>query len=530
MELGLTVDLIAIGLLAAALGLLVATFLQAKDGSATKAKPILKSEGPIFIFDGEQLIDGNSAARALLARSVTRGGDWQRLIAFLSQNFDNISEKLGNLAQLGAISETAEIGNGRVILMQAEMTSGLIRIALLDPDVAEGPGVALAISHQALEQEVKELRQAIANAPLVMWRESDSGDVVWANNAYMALAANSASRGRDLAWPLPRLFDHNSPKTTAAKSRFSLMQWSAGTQMAKWFDVTIQPEATGSLCFALPVDAVVAAETNLRDFMDTLAKTFAQLPIGLAVFDKDRVLQMFNPALVELTALAPDFLARKPSLLALLDAMRDRNLLPEPKDYKTWRRQIVEMERAAASGLFQENWALPDGQTFRVTGRPHPNGGLALMIEDISTETQRSRRYRSDLEINQSVIDHLADAIVVFNQSGQLMWCNAAYADLWGHDPAAGLGEESIRSVTEQWKTLAAPTAFWVEIDEFIHTIGIRESWEKELRLLDGRALKCAVSPIVAGATMIVFNLASSAKPGKTAQSPKTVSKAAAAR
>ena len=526
MDIGFSLDLFAIGLLAAAVGLLAATLLQAKNGAP---KTLLKSEGPVFIFDGEQLLDGNSAARALLARSVTRGGDWQRLIAFLSQNFENISEKLANLGQLGAISEMAEIGNGRIMLMQAEMTSGLMRITLLDPDIADGPGVAVAIAHHALEKEVKELRQAISHAPLLIWRESLSGEVTWANNAYMMLLANSAARGRDLTWPLPRLFDRTAVATRGVKNRCCVVQDLAGNQSASWFDITVESEPTGILCFATPVDSVVSAETNLRDFMDTLAKTFAQLPIGLAIFDKDRVLQMFNPAMVELTSLAPDFLARKPSLLALLDAMRDRNLLPEPKDYKSWRRQIVEMERAAASGLFQENWALPDGQTFRVTGRPHPNGGLALMIEDISTETQRSRRYRSDLEINQSVIDHLDEAIVVFNQSGQLMWCNAAYSDLWGHDPAAGLGEETIRSITAQWKSLSAPTALWVEIDEFIHTIGIRQRWEKELRLLDGRALRCAVSPIAAGATMIAFAVASAARSGKAAPNTKAVGKAAAA-
>jgi PAS domain-containing protein len=214
---------------------------------------------------------------------------------------------------------------------------------------------------------------------------------------------------------------------------------------------------------------------------------------------------MFNPALVELTTLQPDFLTRRPTMLSVLDAMRDRNLLPEPKDYHSWRRQIIEMERAAATGLFQENWALPDGQTFRVTGRPHPNGGLALMIEDISGEMQRSRRYRSDLEISQSVIDRLEDAIVVFDQGGHLLWCNTAYSTLWNHDPAASLGDSTIRSVTAQWKTLTAPTQLWIEIDEFIHTIGNREAWSKDLRLLDGRLLTCAVAPLAAGSTMVAF-------------------------
>jgi PAS domain-containing protein len=269
----------------------------------------------------------------------------------------------------------------------------------------------------------------------------------------------------------------------------------------------VQTEPSGSelLCFATPADRAVAAETALQEFMQTLSKTFAQLPIGLAIFDKDRTLQMFNPALLDLTNLPADFLSMRPSLLSVLDAMRERNLLPEPKDYHGWRRQILEMEKAASSGLFQENWALADGQTFRVTGRPHPNGALALMIEDISTEMQRTRRYRSDLELGHSVIDQMAEAIVVISQSGQLMWSNVAYNQMWCNDPNATLGEASIHSLGAHWKSLSAPSKIWIEIDEFVHTIGDRHAWTGELRLSDGRLIRCRIAPVAAGATMIAF-------------------------
>jgi PAS domain-containing protein len=502
MGFGSTVDLIGVGMLLAALGLMLATLFNT-EGTHPKTESLaLRSEGPIFLFDGDVLVDCNASARAVLSRSITRGGDWQRLLAFLAKHFDNIDEKLSQLPKLGALAEIAETNSGKAMLLQAELSGGLTKIALIDPDLAEGPCVALAMSHRAMETEVQELRHAAASSPVLMWRESPRGEVTWANNAYVLLASAAQTTPRELSWPLPRLFDRAATLQSAQGQRQSV---AIGAGKIAWFDLVTQGEQAGMLCFATPADAAVNAENTLRDFMQTLSKTFAQLPIGLAIFDKERKLQMFNPALVELTTLPPDFLTRRPSMLAVLDAMRDRNLLPEPKDYHSWRRQIIEMERAAASGLFQENWALPDGQTFRVTGRPHPNGGIALMIEDISGEMQRSRRYRSDLEISQSVIDQLEEAIVVFDQSGHLLWCNTAYSTLWDHDPAASLGDSTIRSVTVQWKTLTAPTQLWIEIDEFIHTIGNREAWSKNLRLLDGRLLTCAVAPLAAGSTMVAF-------------------------
>jgi len=499
--------LVAVALLAGLAGVMLARLpIRPKQPNADHSH-LPASEGPIFLFDGENLVDCNPAGRALLARSTLRGGEWQRLVAFLSTYFKDIDARLAALAQSGVWAETAAAGNGKLMLLQAELAGGLTKIALLDPDVAEGPGIALAIAHRAIQDENDDLRRVISTAPILMWRESETGQVSWANDAYVLLAAQLQPNGGDVTWPFPRLFDQRAVQQSAERQRQSVTLTNGKTL---WFDLVTQPtnaegEGDQRLCYALPIDAAVAAEGTLRDFMQTLSKTFAQLPIGLAIFDKDRVLQMFNPALVELTQLPADFLARKPRMLAVLDAMRDKNLLPEPKDYHSWRQQIVEMERAAASGLFQENWPLPDGQTFRVTGRPHPNGGLALMIEDISGEMQRSRRYRSDLEISQSVLDQMAEAVVVFSQSGQLLWCNAAYSDLWSHDPAATLGEETIRSACDHWRGRSAPTHLWRELDEFIHTVGLRQSWSKDIRLTDGRAMTCAVTPIAAGATMIAF-------------------------
>ena len=239
--------------------------------------------------------------------------------------------------------------------------------------------------------------------------------------------------------------------------------------------------------------------------MQTLTKTFAHLPIGLAIFDQSRQLQLFNPALLDLTGLPVDFLSMRPSLLSVLDAMRDRAMIPEPKDYRNWRRQMIDMERAAASGLYEETWSLPGGQTYRVIGRPHPNGAIALMIEDISTEMLRTRRYRADLELGQSVIDQIDEAIAVFSESGSLVMSNAAYAGIWGHDPAAALGDSTLRTLCNHWRTLSAPTAIWTEIEDFGANPGNRLAWSAEVRLLDGRLLDCRFAPLAGGATLASF-------------------------
>ena len=253
------------------------------------------------------------------------------------------------------------------------------------------------------------------------------------------------------------------------------------------------------------------AQNSLREFMQTLTKTFAQLQVGLAIFDAERKLQVFNPALLDLTGLPIDFLSSRPSIMAVLDGMRDRNMIPEPKDYRSWRRQIMELERATASGLFEETWNLPGGQTYRVVGRPHPNGALALILEDISPEMSRTRRYKADIELSQAVLDGLSEAIAVFSPAGQLVMTNAAYAALWGHDPCETLGTVVVSGLCGYWGEHSNASPLWVTLESYVSNPGDRLPWRSAFVLADGRPV--AVSPLQGGATMVSFSLPLQARP-----------------
>jgi PAS domain-containing protein len=335
----------------------------------------------------------------------------------------------------------------------------------------------------ARTQDDSQRRAALAaeQVPIPLWQIDSGGKVVWCNAAYKALV--TAGKGKALAF---------------VEGRNSL-ETKDGTE---WFDVGIRAD----IGHALPVNDLVRAESNLRDMVQAMAKTFAQLTTGLAVFDHTRHLQSFNPALADLTGLSPEFLSRRPSLIAMLDGMRDRNMIPEPRDWKGWRHQLADMERAAASGQFEDTWALPGGQTYRITGRRHPNGGLALMIDDISTEIIRSRRYRADLELSQRVVDTLEEGIAVFASTGQLVMSNTAYAALWGHDPGEQLAPMGFAQMAARWRALSAPSTLWAEAEEFSARLDDRAPWRAEARLLDGRLIACRFAPLSDGATLVGFS------------------------
>lgn len=312
---------------------------------------------------------------------------------------------------------------------------------------------------------------------LPAWIVDDSGHLFWANRAFRSLWGHTEEPPRP--------------------GRVSVVR----DGQACHFEVI----SSGRLMLAIPADPLMRAESDLREMIQTMAKTFAQLPTGLAVFDRQRKLQSFNPALCDLTQLSPEFLSRRPSLVAMLDRMRDANMIPEPKNWKDWRKEVASMELAAARGLFEETWTLPGGQTYRVIGRPHPDGGLALMIDDISSEVIRSRRYRAELEVCQSVVDTIDDGIAVFASTGKLILANTAYASLWRYQPNETLMMTSIRQMATHWRACSAPSTQWSEIEDYITTLGDRLPWNSEVRLLDGRNMDCRLCPLADGATLVRF-------------------------
>lgn len=505
----LVLAVISAALFASTIGIVTLWLFPSQELSTQPSIFAVPDDQVVFLFDGDALIDSTPSARALLAASPMKGAAWERLMAFLGVRFENLEVHLLRLVNDGVI-ELPSIVNIRPLILKMESIAGLTRLTLIDA-LNENHVSGDPIAHRAMLEELSMLRDTVTSAPMLLWRENTKGDVVWANGNYLLLAYDYFNESKELRWPLPRLFNRMAVKSGSGQ-RQSL---TVSGKPTIWFDVSSRTELDGELMFAIPADAAVHAETALRDFMQTLTKTFAQLPIGLAIFDRQRKLQLFNPALMDLTQLQADFLSMRPSLVAVLDAMRDHKMLPEPKNYRDWRRQIVDIEKAAAMGLYEEIWSLPDGQTYRVSGRPHPNGALALLMEDISGETLRTRRYRADLELGQSVIDHMDESIAVFSQTGRLVMSNESYAKLWGHDPADSLEDTTVRALSTHWRAQSAPTGIWAEAEEYVATVGDREGWRGEARLIDGRLISCRFSPLTGGFTLALFGLMPASEAGQ---------------
>lgn len=504
-----------LGIAIAVTGLAVLALVAAHGRTRARGGSVFDEAGggTVFLFDDEALVDATPDARRLLSVIPARGGARHRLLAYLAPRFPGVEARLAGLQAEGGFTLT-DAGPEPSSRLQAEWRGGLARITLQAAEDHQAMPVLDPMTHRAMGDELALLRNVVSHVPMLIWRENAEAEIVWANASYIALAAERLEPEEELGWPLPRLM----PAPANPDQRMQLA--GSGADDGKgWYQMNAVAEDSGRTVFALPADALVRAEQSLRSFRQTLTKTFAHLPIGLAIFDRDRQLALFNPALLDLTGLPVDFLSSRPSLFAFLDRMRDRNMIPEPKDYRSWRRQMAELEKAAVSGRYEETWILPSGQTYRVMGRPHPDGALALVFEDISTEMSRTRRYRADLELGQSVIDAMDEAVTVFSALGALVMANAAYSRLWQHEPDATLDEIGIDAMVARWRAGTAPSEIWTRAGEFVATLGDRQAWTEEARLNDGRRLRCRFTPLSGGTTMISFRIAGTEAEGETFRS-----------
>lgn len=457
------------------------------------------SEDTTWIFDDADLVDATAGARRLIGNPV---GSylWSDLYQYLSAGYPTFPKTQREVETKGRIvAPTPDQKNPNEVV--CEWIDGITRVSLQARQQNLPRSLDAAQVLSAASQELETLRFAVNNAHYPVWRVNSKGELVWFNKAYETLCDTvlGCKPGPDCALFSPA---YEIPIPTK-KARRSLIVPETGKKL--WFDLSVVQCDGGTLIYAVDINAVVDAEVAQRNFVQTLAKTFAQLSIGLAIFDRNRQLVLFNPALIDLTALPADFLSARPTLMSFFDRLRDQRMMPEPKNYGSWREQLAELVEAAADGRYQETWSLPTGSVYSVSGRPHPDGAVAFLFEDITAEITLTRRFRSDLELGQAVFDRLEDAIAVFSMNGNLIFSNTAYQTLWNVDPEKSFAQTAILDAVRVWQDQCMATPIWGDIRDFVATQDHRAEWWAKITQRTGEPLICSVHPIQSGATMINF-------------------------
>lgn len=456
-------------------------------------------EGAVFLFHDNDLVDATTQAWALINNSPRNLTDMDAMLLALEVEFPTLREQLSDVS---AAHCQIRSESDRSVFVAIQRVNQQLRVSLMGDETPAYQAATNRLSDAARDKQAALMQSIAANSPQLIWQEDSKGHLLWANDTY----ANLLKRHRQMSLFEPSKYAGDTPDRRVSVKL-------AGDRRERWFDISTVQHADGYLHFANDATDVVRADTARTEFVKTLGKTFAELSIGIAIFDNNRQLTMFNPALLDMTNLPVDFLSASPTIDTVLDRLREMRMMPEPKNYVTWREQFTAVETAAKEGTYSKNWSLPDGQTYRVTGRPYPDGAFALLFEDISAEVSLTRRFRLDIETGQAVLDTLPDAIAVFSSAGTLVMSNQAYADLWASNTDHILEHRVLQSEMRIWKNQSIPSPIWNNLCDFIQQLGTRQPWDDDVWLDDGRQLHCQANPISGGMTMLRFSVARPKRP-----------------
>ncbi len=449
------------------------------------------SQGPLcqLVLDGDLVKEVHGPMAAYLAGNA----DLDDVCLLFDPEEEHLRQSIGRLIKTGTrFDEVAKAADGDLVHVTGQPDGILARVTVYASSPISEALYDIQSQLEVLMQERDRLRRRLTSVPMAMM-ELDSNDrEVWANKQFRALS-NQVRAPQELVelmkTPYPEPVEVELP---------------GGDTL--WLKFVHRRSDDTKLVTAYPADDQMRAERNLNRFMASLTDTFAHLKVGLAVFDNERRLSLFNPALSAMFNMDAERLIARPSLREFLEALRQKRMVPETPDFTTWRDRITDLDETGDDVTFCEDWSLPSGQVLQVTGRPHPEGALAFLFEDITSSITLERRYRAEIEMGQGTLDSLPDAVAVVDTSGAMILANSAFEQMWQIETMAGLEAPTLNELLKVFEAVTEDNKVWKRLQRFVQSANDREeTWTEAIHLKDGGLRYGRFSILASGSAMLLF-------------------------
>ena len=313
-------------LLILALAGAAAAVLQWRRAVSRGAAAAELNDGAVLIVEDGTVVEASAQAEALLgpvvgpvvgpAAGPVVGQPARELLgAFIGPEPGPALAALAALEQSGdAIHLLTTDAAGRPFELTGQPRGGQLRLvlreaALLDAEMnrsrAEVAAREEAVSRRELE--TRTLTGLLAGAPLAAWNRAPDGRIIWsAGRIPTRLGTVTAAEAAAMA--VARAQRHDGRSGAAATGagagqpeRFRLEIAGSGNGRTIALDAIEAAGPDGArLGIAVDASGALGAERTLARFVRTMTETFAHLNVGLAIFDRNQTLALFNPALVDM--------------------------------------------------------------------------------------------------------------------------------------------------------------------------------------------------------------------------------------
>ncbi len=401
------------------------------------------------------------------------------------------------LSLFDASAIEAEIGEAVPVSGTCPASGPQAEAPATDPDLVRGepahprPGSGVA---GLLEQ-----------GALILWRSDADGRVLWSGGS-LRLPEGTVRAQEVIELLATRRLTLGETGRPTARSEGCRLEVVRGASVLPLTVVEVDTPDGERMGYAVDASAMASAERTLTRFVQTMTETFAHLTVGLAIFDKNRSLALFNPALLKTWQQDPAWLARRPGLREILDRLRSARRLPEVKDYHAFRDRLLGLFDDTERAEYEELWNLTDGTTLRVLARPHPHGSLAFIFDDVTERMQLERANRHMDDLINSTLEHLDEGLAVFAPDGTLQFVNAAFHEIWNTDSELVSLAMHASDLCALCSRLTVETEVWDRMVTYATGEQNRHAWSARLSLGSGRMLAARFAPLPDGSTMALFS------------------------
>lgn len=502
-------------LVVASVGLILITFViwQLYYVRGRGNAELILSDGSVLIISDGVVKQASSSAKEILGECENQ--PVVRLLdAFLGPDAALARDAVNRLEMTGdPIDLLVHDSKGRAYELIGRPSGAVIRLVLRDAefldtklkDAADRVTAAdMALQEHQWEQET--LSGLIEEAPIIAWHRTAEGDVNWSGGEIKVRnSAIVAAQAVDLIVARTRLNRMPVLAGQPQKSRIEIVV-NDGADTLSLHVLEIVRKDGSRIGFATDAGTAASAERTLTRFVQTMTETFAHLTVGLAIFDRNQTLALFNPALVQMWQVEPAWLARRPSLRDIIDELRSTRRLPELQDFHKWRTRILGLFENTEAADYEELWHLADGSNIRVLARPHPHGSLAFIFDDVTERVRLEQRYRHSIDLRRATLDRVTEGVAVFGANGLLQFVNQAFHDIWGTDGETIYAAMHARQLVGLCEDLTIDSDIWNRLHSFITGEESRMAWSDEVTMGSGRRLLARIAPLPDGSTMAVFD------------------------
>ncbi|HEX7930577.1 MAG TPA: histidine kinase, partial [Sphingomicrobium sp.] len=254
----------------------------------------------------------------------------------------------------------------------AHEAAGTTLLWFSDTSASEAERSKLALRIRQTEAALDSLTHLIEAAPFPMWYRGPDLRLGLVNRAFVeAVEARDAS---DVISRSTELIDASGKDSARASAEAAVEtgKLHARTQPAtirgerRMMRIVNVPLPTGAVAgFAIDIQELEDARAELSRHVQSQRDLSDRMTAGTVQFDADRNVSFFNQPFAVMAQLDPEWLSEGPEFDRVLERMRERNRLPEVRDFPVWKAEKREWFTSPQE-VIEEDWILADGDHLRM--------------------------------------------------------------------------------------------------------------------------------------------------------------------